>query len=89
MLMAHKVNETKLPLDMPRLPAKGWKRASEILPFLPFKKSSLWKFSADGRFPKPARIHGMTCWSCEAIHEWMDAVGQTQQPEPANDAGGA
>lgn len=55
-----------------QLPVHGLKRASEILKFLPFGRTTLWKWSSDGRFPAPIRLsESMTCWRCEDIHAWL------------------
>lgn len=86
--MSVKLDVTKLtPDQLPPLPRQGLKRASEILPHLPIKKSTLWKWSAesDGRFPPPIRIGGITVWNCEDIWTWLEAHGQTKVPEAAND----
>lgn len=61
------------------LPETGLKRASEILPFLPFGKTTLWKWSKDGRFPKPIRIGAITCWRCEDIHAWFLAQAKNDE----------
>jgi len=87
--MSVKLDVTKLaPDQLPPLPRQGLKRAAEILPHLPIKKSTLWKWSADGiRFPKPIRINGITVWDCVDIWAWLESHGQTVLPTAANDAG--
>jgi prophage regulatory protein len=62
-----------------QLPATGLIRANDLLPFLPFKKSSLWAFSKDGRFPAPIKVCSMTCWRLEQVHAWFAAQGQIEQ----------
>lgn len=53
------------------LPATGLVSATELLPFVPFKRSTLWKWVKDGRFPAPVRVSTLTRWRCEDIHAWL------------------
>lgn len=77
------INKTTQP---DQLPATGLKRASEILKYLPFKKTKLYSMVKSGEFPAPVKIGVMTCWRCESIHEWLAAQGKTNQAA-ANDSG--
>ena len=86
--MSVKIDTSKLnPDQIPPLPRQGLKRASEILPHLPIKKSTLWKWAGNGRFPSPIRINGITVWNCEDIWAWLESHGQTELPAAANDVG--
>lgn len=59
------------------LPPQGMSRASQILPLLPFGKSSLWKFIKSGQFPKPVRITGgITAWRNADVLAWLDEQGK-------------
>jgi prophage regulatory protein len=69
-----------------QLPATGYNRASEILKYLPFGKTTLWTWSKDGRFVAPVKIGCMTCWKCEDVHMWLAQQGKTAQAA-ANDGG--
>ena len=69
-----------------QLPATGFSRASEILKYLPFKKTTLWIWSKDGRFVAPIKIGAMTCWKNESVHAWLAAQGKSIQ-EASNDDG--
>lgn len=53
------------------LPATGLVSATELLPFVPFKRSTLWKWAKDGRFPAPVHVSTLTRWRSEEIHEWL------------------
>ena len=81
--MALKIDHSKLTPD--QLPATGLKRASEILKYLPFKKTKLYAMSKSGEFPSPTKIGVMTCWRCEDVHAWLAAQGKPTTPA-ANDA---
>jgi prophage regulatory protein len=56
-----------------QLPTTGMGRAKDILPFLPFGKSTLFEWSKDGRFVAPVKLSPtMTAWSYAAVHEWIN-----------------
>lgn len=56
------------------LPRTGYSRLSQLLPFLPIGKTTIYQWSKDGRFPAPVKISGsVTAWSNEAVHAWLDA----------------
>jgi len=56
------------------LPLTGYSRLSQLLPFLPIGKTTIYQWSKDGRFPAPVKISGsVTAWSNEAVHAWLDA----------------
>ncbi|MFZ3142540.1 helix-turn-helix transcriptional regulator [Psychrobacter glacincola] len=60
-------------LQIKYLPPQGMSRASQLLPFLPFGSSTLWAWSKDGRFPKPARLSPtMTAWRNADVIEWLN-----------------
>jgi predicted DNA-binding transcriptional regulator AlpA len=67
------------------LPLTGYSRASQLLPFLPFGKTTLFKWSGDGRFPSPVKLSStITCWKNEDVHAWIKRQGISQQA--ANDS---
>ncbi|WP_336976075.1 AlpA family phage regulatory protein [Acinetobacter pittii] len=55
----------------PELPKKGYVNINDMLPHLPIKRSTVWKWAKNGRFPAPVKIHTLTCWRCEEIHAWL------------------
>ncbi|WP_228267759.1 helix-turn-helix transcriptional regulator [Psychrobacter frigidicola] len=56
-----------------QLPTTGMGRAKDILPFLPFSKTTLFEWSKDGRFVAPVKLSPtMTAWSYAAVHEWIN-----------------
>ncbi len=77
--MSKKVDAKTLTVDQEPLflPSKGLKCEKDILPFLPFKRSTLWAWSKSGKFPAHRRIHGITVWSCEEVWAWLVEHGCT------------
>nr|WP_313974437.1 AlpA family phage regulatory protein [uncultured Psychrobacter sp.] len=58
---------------MQHLPITGMGRAKDILPFLPFSKTTLFEWSKDGRFPAPVKLSPtMTAWAYASVHEWIN-----------------
>lgn len=63
-----------------QLPAKGFGRAKDILPFLPFGKTELWRRSKNGLFVAPFKLsEGITCWDYALVHKWLDEQGKSVQ----------
>ena len=61
-----------------QLPITGMGRAKDILPFLPFSKTTLFEWSKDGRFPAGKKLSPtMTAWSYADIHEWLNSHTST------------
>ena len=57
-----------------QLPTTGMGRAKDILPFLPFSKTTLFEWSKDGRFPAGRKLSPtMTAWSYADVHEWLNS----------------
>ena len=58
------------------LPRQGMSRASQILPFLPFGSTTLWKWSREGLFPAPIRISPtITAWRNSDVLDWLEEQG--------------
>lgn len=61
-----------------QLPTTGMGRAKQILPFLPFSKTTLFEWSKDGRFPAPVKLSPtMTAWNYAEVHKWLDSHTST------------
>lgn len=59
------------------LPLTGFSRARQLLPFLPFTESTLWKWTRAGKFPKPVQFSPtVTAWRNEDVHAWLQAHQQ-------------
>ncbi|MFV5549588.1 hypothetical protein VXQ35_12060 [Acinetobacter oleivorans] len=63
--------------DTTTLPKIGYISLNDMLPHLPIKRSTVWKWAKDGRFPVPVKIHTLTRWRCEVIHSWLNQYGGT------------
>lgn len=63
------------------LPPQGLSRAKDILPFLPFGRTTLHEWSRDGRFPASIKLSPtMVAWRNAEVLEWLE----TQILEPSN-----
>jgi len=68
------------------LPDSALVRAADLVPFkrypgravlLGVSAATLWRWTAEGRFPRPLRIGaGTTCWRVGAIREWLREQGR-------------
>ena len=57
-----------------QLPTTGMGRAKDILPFLPFSKTTLFEWSKDGRFPAGKKLSPtMTAWNYAEVHHWLNS----------------
>lgn len=64
------------------LPPQGMSRASQLLPFVPFSKTTLFEWSKDGRFPAPVKLSPtMTAWRNSEVIAWLE--GQSENTEGA------
>ena len=59
-----------------RLPRSGYIRASALLRFIPWGRTTLWARSkAD--FPRPVKLSArITAWRAEEVWAWIEAQGQ-------------
>jgi len=58
------------------LPKTGYIRLALLITFIPFSKSTIWRKSRAGTFPKPVKISdNITAWKAEEIHAWMNEKG--------------
>ncbi|RCW65125.1 helix-turn-helix transcriptional regulator [Pseudorhodoferax soli] len=58
------------------LPVTGFLRQSQVLVFVPFSKSTLWRRVDDGSFPAPVKLSSnITAWRAEDIKGWITARG--------------
>lgn len=70
---ANDIQQISDSLHARQLPTTGLGRAKDILPFLPFSKTTLFEWSKDGRFVAPVKLSPtMTAWSYAAVHEWIN-----------------
>ena len=58
------------------LPPQGMSRAHDILPLLPFGRTTLHEWSRDGRFPASVRLSPtMVAWKNSEVLEWLESHG--------------
>lgn len=56
------------------LPETGYIRAAGVVKFIPVSKSTLYRWSADGTFPKPVKLSAnVSAWKTEDVRAWMDS----------------
>lgn len=57
------------------LPETGYIRAARLVPaIVPIARSTLHKWVAEGRFPKPVKLGpAVTAWRVEQVREWIEA----------------
>ena len=71
---SHDTEPTTANTPAMQLPTTGMGRAKDILPFLPFSKTTLFEWSKDGRFPAGKKLSPtMTAWNYADIHAWLDS----------------
>lgn len=57
---------------MQTLPQGRLSTAKDILPLLPFGRTTLWRKCKNGRFPKPQRLNAsVTVWRNDEVNEWL------------------
>ena len=55
------------------LPSQGMSRAKDILPLLPFGRTTLHEWSRDGKFPASVRLSPtMVAWRNADVLEWLE-----------------
>lgn len=58
------------------LPIQGMSRAKDILPFLPFGRTTLHEWSRDGRFPASVKLSPtMIAWRNAEVLDWLESYG--------------
>jgi predicted DNA-binding transcriptional regulator AlpA len=56
------------------LPPQGMSRAKDILPFLPFGRTTLHEWSQNGRFPASIKLSPtMVAWRNSDVLEWLSS----------------
>ncbi len=66
MYKSDEINESQ------ELPKVGYIRVATLAKFLGISKTTIWRKSKDGTFPKPVRLtEKTTAWKAELVHEWL------------------
>lgn len=64
------------------LPATGFVRQKQLIAFIPFSRTTLWRKVRDGEFPKPERLSaGITAWKVELVRKWIIEHSSDEQPQ--------
>ena len=59
---------------LPILTPQGMSRARDILPYLPFGRTTLHEWSRDGRFPASIKLSPtMVAWRNAEVLEWLNS----------------
>lgn len=55
------------------LPTTGYVREAQLIPeIIPVSSATLWRWSKNGRFPKPTRLGPrVTGWRVEDVRRWL------------------
>lgn len=68
------------------LPPQGMSRARDILPLLPFGRTTLHQWSRDGRFPASLRLSPtMVAWRNSDVLEWLNSYDTSSNDVQEND----
>ena len=55
----------------------------ELLEMIPVSRTTIWKWCAEGLFPKPVKLNSnRVAWFADEIIEWQEAVGKTRRDNP-------
>lgn len=65
------------------LPETGFLRQAQVLIFVPFSKSTLWRRVVDKSFPAPVKLSAnVTAWRTEDVRRWIEEQGGWQVSPP-------
>ena len=51
----------------------------EVVKIVGFKKSTIYKFIKEGKFPEPVKIGTSSRWKLSSIRKWMDGLNSKGQ----------
>ncbi len=58
------------------IPETGFLRQSQVLRFVPFSGTTLWRRCKAGAFPRPVKISaGISAWRAEDVRAWIAQQG--------------
>ena len=67
------------------LPLQGMSRAKDILPLLPFSRTTLHEWSNDGRFPASVKLSPkMVAWRNSEVLEWIESHSTSSNDKEAS-----
>lgn len=75
---------TKKQIELPEtlaLPAEGFVRVKQLVRFIPFSRTTIWRKVKDGAFPRPIKLSSyVTAWRVADVREW---IAQAAQGKPS------
>ncbi len=63
-------------LNYQNLPAEARLRMRQVQPVVGLAVSTIWRNTANGTFPKPAKNGSVTTWSWGQIRAYLEAIGE-------------
>ena len=63
-------------LEKPEASLPSLCRIEHVLKVVPIKRSTVWLWSRQGRFPKPFKHGSITLWRRADIEAWLEQVGE-------------
>lgn len=58
------------------LPATGFVRVKQLLFFVPFGRTTIWRKVKAGDFPRPVKLsQQVTAWRVEDVRQWIERMG--------------
>ena len=67
--------QTELP-KTPALPADGFIRIKQLIRFIPFSRTTIWRKVKDGQFPRPVKLSAyVTAWRVADVRGWIEQAG--------------
>ena len=76
-LLTSNSNRSANKFNLLTLPQHGFSRESQLLSFLPFSSSTLWKWSREGKFVPHVKLSPtMTVWDNAKVHIWLEKVAE-------------
>lgn len=67
---------TSIANPIPALPHTGFLRQPQVLAFVPFSKSTLWRRIQAKAFPEPVKLsERITVWRAEDVRQWIGEQG--------------
>ena len=70
--MYHSKNEQRIAEQ--QLPKTGYVRMADLIKFIPVSKSSIWRMSKAGKFPKGVKLsEKVTAWKAQEVQAWLES----------------
>lgn len=58
------------------LPTEGFIRVKQLVRFIPFSRTTVWRKVKDGAFPRPVKLSAyVTAWRVADVRDWIEQAG--------------